>query len=66
MGKMKKHKSTWKDWLPIEVANGLGDEGAIWMTGVLYEALGEGIPEKWRTSTITPIYKHKGEPFQSY
>ena len=26
------------------------------MTGVLNETMKEGIPEKWRTSTITPIY----------
>ena len=42
----------------------LGDEGAIWMTGVLNEAVREGIPEEWRTSTITPIYKQKGDPLE--
>ena len=37
----------------------LTDEGAIWMTGVLNEAIRKGIPEEWRTGTITPIYKQK-------
>ena len=32
------------------------------MTGVLNEAMKEGIPEEWRTSTIKPIYKQKGDP----
>ena len=52
---MKKNKACGPDCLPIEEANALGDEGAIWMTGVLNEAIKEGIPEEWRTSTITPI-----------
>ena len=63
MGKMKKNKACGPDCLPIEVAKALGDEGAIWMTGVLNEAMRKGIPEKWRTSTITPIYKQKGDPW---
>ena len=62
MGKMKKNKACGPDCLPIEVVKALGDEGAIWMTGVLNEEMRKGIPEEWRTSTITPIYKHKGDP----
>ena len=65
MGKMKKNKACGPDCLPIEVAKALGDEGAIWMTGVLNEAMREGIPEEWRTSTITPIYKQKGDPLDA-
>ena len=34
------------------------------MTGVLNEAMRKGIPEEWRTSTITHIYKHKGDPLE--
>ena len=35
------------------------------MTGVLNEAMREGIPEEWRTRTITPmIYKQKGDPLE--
>ena len=34
------------------------------MTGVLNEAIRKGIPEEWRTSTITPIYKQKGDPLE--
>ena len=64
MGKMKHNKACGPDCLPIEVAKALGDEGAIWMTGVLNEAMGEGIPEEWRTSTITPIYKQTGDPLE--
>ena len=61
---MKKNKACGPDCLPIEVAKALGDEGAIWMTGVLNEAMKEGIPEEWRTSMITPIYKQKGDPLE--
>ena len=43
MEKMKKSKACGPDCLPIEVA--LGDEGAIWMTGVLNEAMRKGIPK---------------------
>ena len=56
LGKMKKNKACGPDCLPTEVAKALGDEGAIWMTGVLNEAMKEGILEEWRTSTITPRY----------
>ena len=34
------------------------------MTGVLNEAMREGIPEEWRTCTIIPIYKQKGDPLE--
>ena len=34
------------------------------MTGELNEAMREGIPEEWRTSTTTPIYKQKGYPLK--
>ena len=59
LGQMRTHKACGLDCLPIEVAKPLGDEGAIWMTGVLNEAMREEIPEEWRTSTITPIYEQK-------
>ena len=42
LGKMKKNKACGPDCLPFEVANALGDEGAMWMTGVLNEAMSEG------------------------
>ena len=45
----------------MELAKALGDEGAI---GVLNEAAREWIHEEWRTSTITPIYKQKGDPLE--
>ena len=44
LGKMKKNKACGPDCLPIEVANALGDEGAIWMTGVLNEAMKKEFP----------------------
>ena len=51
--KMKKNKACGPDRLPIGVAKALGDEGAIWMTGVLNEAERErgGFSEEWRTIT---------------
>ena len=39
LGKMKKNKVCGPYCLPIEVANTLVDEGEIWMTGVLNEAM---------------------------
>ena len=42
LGKMKKNNACGLDCLPIEVAKALGDEGAIWMTGVLNEAKKRG------------------------
>jgi len=33
-----------------------------WITAVLREVQDEGIPEEWRRSKITPIYKQKGDP----
>ena len=53
MGKIKKNKACGPDCLPIDVAKALGDEGAIWMTGVLNEAMREGIPDDCRTSTLS-------------
>ena len=58
---MKKNKACGPDCLPIEVAKALVDEGAIWMAG---EAMKEGIPEEWRTSTIPPIYNQHGDPLE--
>ena len=63
LGKMKTTKACGPDCLPIEVAKALGDEGAIRMTGVLNEAMREGIPEEWRTSTITHIINRKETPW---
>ena len=66
LGNMKKNKPCGPDCLTIEVAKTLedeGDEAAIWMTGVLNDAMNEGIPEEWRTGT-TPIYKQKGDPLE--
>ena len=55
MGKMKENEACGPDCLHIKVAKALGDEGAIWMAGVLNEAMNGGIPEEWRTSTITHL-----------
>ena len=61
---MKENNACGPDCLPIEVAKALGDEGSMWMTGVLNEAMREGIPEELRTITITPIHKKKGAPLE--
>ena len=58
---MKTNKACGPDCLPIDVVKALGDEGAILMTN---DAMKEGIPEEWRTSTITPIYKQKRDPLE--
>ena len=51
---MKKNKPCGPDCLTIEA---LGDGGAIWMTGVLNEAMREGISEEWRTSTTRAVLR---------
>ena len=65
MGKMKKNKACGPDCLPIEVAKALGDEGAIWMTGVLNEAMRKGIPEECIEKNWLKVSRAKTEHLQT-
>ena len=59
---MKANKATEPDELPIELVKRLKEKGITWMTGVIRNIIKEGIPQDWRESTTTPIYKQKGDP----
>ena len=61
IGKMKPNKATGPDQLPIGIIKLLKERGNTWMTACLNNIISERIPPDWRESTITPIYKQKGE-----
>ena len=60
--RMKNNKSTGPDELPIDLIKLLKERGINWMTLCLREIMRNGIPQEWRTSVITPIFKQKGDP----
>ena len=60
--RMKNNKSTGPDELPIHLIKLLKERGINWMTLCLREIMRNGIPQEWRTSVITPIFKQKGDP----
>jgi hypothetical protein len=60
--KMANNKATGPDELPIEVIKLMKQTGVEWITSMFVEAQSKGIPEIWRYSTITPLYKQKGDP----
>ena len=62
IGKMKPNKATGPDQLPIDIIKLLKERGNTWMTACLNNIISERIPPDWRESTITPIYKQKGDP----
>ena len=62
--KMKAHKATGPDQLPIEVVKLLKKRGISWMTACLNNIISDRIPQEWRESVITPIYKEKGDPLE--
>lgn len=62
--KMKNNKSTGPDELPIDLIKLLKDSGTNWMTACLREIMNDGIPQEWRKSLITPIFKQKGDPLE--
>ena len=62
MGKMKMGKATGPDDLPIEAWKALGEDGIDILWKLMNEILEkEMIPDKWRESTLIPIYKEKGD-----
>ena len=62
LDKMANNKATGPDELPIEVLKLLKKDGLEWITSMLAEVQKKGIPKIWRNSTITPLYKNKGDP----
>ncbi|XP_063586992.1 uncharacterized protein LOC134764337 [Penaeus indicus] len=60
--KMKSGKAVGPDNLPIEVWKCLGGEGITFLCETLNKICEEEeMPESWRRSTLTPVYKNKGD-----
>ena len=62
LNKMKNGKSCGPDRIPTEALKHLGDWGVRQLTKIFNAILQNGKrPDEWRESTITPIYKDKGD-----
>ena len=62
LNKMKNGKSCGPDGIPTEALKHLGDWGVRQLTKIFNAILQSGkMPDEWRESTITPIYKDKGD-----
>ncbi|KAM1225087.1 hypothetical protein ACFX2G_044844 [Malus domestica] len=60
--KMKHRKAVGLDDIPIEVWKVLGETGITWLTDLFNRILKtKKMPNEWRTSTLVPIYKNKGD-----
>ena len=60
MRKMKKNKACGPDGVPVEVWKALGEAGEQLLRKIFNMVLRTGrMPEEWRRSLITPIYKGK-------
>ena len=60
--KMKNGKSCGPDGIPTEALKCLGDWGVRQLTKIFNAIMQSGkMPDEWRESTITPIYKDKGD-----
>ena len=60
--KMKDGKAIGPDGIPVEVWKALGREGVDMLHQLTREIMeNEVIPEKWRESTLIPIFKDKGD-----
>ena len=60
--KMKNGKSIGSDGIPVEVWKVLRGEGVDILHQLIKEIMKkEAIPEKWRESTLIPIFKEKGD-----
>jgi len=63
--KMKRHKVPGLSVLVAEMIQATGDIGAEWILDLCYGFLKEGcIPEDWKSTVVTPIYKRKGDPME--
>ena len=62
LNKMKNGKSCGPDGIPTEALKHHGDWGVRQLTNIFNAILQSGkMPDEWRESTITPIYKDKGD-----
>ena len=59
---MKSGKAVGPDLIPIEVWKCLGEVGVNWLTelfNIIFRTI--KMPREWRTSTVIPLYKNKGD-----
>ena len=62
MKKMKTGKAVGPDNIPVEVWKGMGPVGIRYLRRLFRKIMEEeNIPTEWRTSTLIPIYKNKGD-----
>ena len=62
LNKMKNGRSCGPDGIPTEALKHLGDWGVCQLTNIFNAIMQSGkMPDEWRESTITPIYKDKGD-----
>ena len=62
MKKMKNNKACGPDMVPVEVWKALGEAGKQLLRKIFNMVIRTGqMPEKWRRSLITPIYKGKSD-----
>jgi len=62
MRKMPNGKAEGPDQIPVEVWKCLGEEGLEWLTELSNVILRTAkMPEEWRSSTVIPLYKNKGD-----
>ena len=62
MRKMKSEKAIGLDLIAVEVWKCLGEVGLDWLTklfNVIFRTV--RMPSEWRTSTVIPLYKEKGD-----
>jgi len=62
MRKMPNGKAEGPDQIPVEVWKCLHEEGLEWLTelfNVIFRIA--KMPEEWRSSTVIPLYKNKGD-----
>ena len=63
IAKMKIGKAVGPDNIPADVWKHLGNVGAIFLQKIFNKIVTTGhMPDEWRSSTIVPIYKNKGDP----
>ena len=60
--RMEQNKAVGPDGITIESFLALGDFGIVILDDMLNSCLNSAIiPVEWRQSTVTPIYKNKGD-----
>ncbi|XP_046962198.1 uncharacterized protein LOC124531732 [Vanessa cardui] len=62
ISKMKHHKTTGPDQIPADLWKKLKESATPWLTKLFNAIIKDGkIPESWRNSILSPIYKQKGD-----